>query len=224
MKQSQIAASIIILASLLLSACGSSKPEPTPTLSLEQIQTAAVVTFAAGLTQTALFQPPATLTPTPRPTNTLLPTLPISTQPTSTQGGNVTPCNNLVYVADVTIPDNTVMTPGQTFTKTWRVQNSGSCAWGPGYKFNFITGDAMGGQTVTLSQTINSGALYEISVPMTAPQSGSGTIKGEWRMSDPNGVFFGAQIWVQITLGGTATGTATTGPTSTATPTPTGTP
>jgi hypothetical protein len=194
-------------------------------MSLEQIQTAAVVTFAAGLTQTAILKPTATLTPTPQPTNTLFPTLPIGTQPIATLGGGtVTACNNLVYVADVTIPDNTVMTPGQTFTKTWRVQNSGSCAWGQGYKFSFVTGNAMGGQTVNLTTPVNSGALYEISVPMTAPLTGSGTIKGEWRMADPNGVFFGAQIWVQITLGGTATISATTGPTSTATPTPTGTP
>jgi hypothetical protein len=54
MKHTQTVASIMLFAGLLLSACGAGKPEPTPTQSLEQIQTAAVVTFAAGLTQTAI--------------------------------------------------------------------------------------------------------------------------------------------------------------------------
>ena len=30
---------------------------------------------------------------------------------------------------DVSIPPGTVLEPGQSFTKTWRVQNTGSCSW-----------------------------------------------------------------------------------------------
>ena len=87
MKANQIIAGTVLLASLFLSACGSGKPEPTPTQSMEQIQTAAVVTFAAGLTQTAILQPTATLTPTPIPTNTLLPTIPVGPASTATLAG-----------------------------------------------------------------------------------------------------------------------------------------
>jgi len=216
-----------VLAALALSACGAPKPEPTPTLSVGEIQTQAVSTFAGGLTETAFFMPTATLTPSPQPTNTLLATRPVGTVGTPATvavGGGVTSCNNLVYVADVTIPDNTSMDPGESFTKTWRVQNSGSCAWGAGYKFSLIGGDAMGAQAITLSQAVAPGATYEISVPMTAPATGSGSVSGTWRMSDVSGAFFGDAVTVVITLGsgGGSAATATTGaPAATAT---TGTP
>jgi hypothetical protein len=227
MKRIQVFWSIAVLAALALSACGAPKPEPTPTLSVGEIQTQAVSTFAGGLTETAFFMPTATLTPSPQPTNTLLATRPVGTVGTPATvavGGGVTSCNNLVYVADVTIPDNTSMDPGESFTKTWRVQNSGSCAWGAGYKFSLIGGDAMGAQAITLSQAVAPGATYEISVPMTAPATGSGSVSGTWRMSDVSGAFFGDAVTVVITLGsgGGSAATATTGaPAATAT---TGTP
>lgn len=34
-----------------------------------------------------------------------------------------------IFLADVTIPDGTVVTPGAHFTKTWEVQNVGVLAW-----------------------------------------------------------------------------------------------
>jgi hypothetical protein len=223
MKRSKIPLMVALVAGLLMSACGANAPEPTPTRSVAQIQTSAVGTFAAGLTQTAFFQPTATMTPSPIPTNTLLPTIAFGTLPgtTPTLGGVVATCNRLVYVADVTIPDNTVMALGQSFTKTWRVQNTGTCAWGAGYKFSLIGGDAMGGQAVTLSTPVAPGATYEISIPMTAPASGSGTVSGTWRMADAGGVFFGDPLTVIIMLGsGSVTGTA---PAASATPTTGGT-
>ena len=36
------------------------------------------------------------------------------------------------FLADVTIPDNTVIPPGTSFVKTWKLRNDGNCAWGPG--------------------------------------------------------------------------------------------
>jgi hypothetical protein len=50
-------------------------------------------------------------------------------------------CNNLVYVADATIPDGTVFDGGEDFTKTWRVQNAGTCKWDEGYKLVYLSGD-----------------------------------------------------------------------------------
>ena len=227
MKPKQILISISLLLALALAACGAPKPEPTPTLTTGQIQTAAVSTFAADLTQTAFYQPTATFTPSPQPTNTLIATIAIGTRPTTgtlTSGGT-TSCNNLVYVSDVTIPDNTVVTPGQSFTKTWRVQNSGSCAWGAGYKFSLIGGDAMGAQALTLTQTVAPGATYEISVPMTAPSTGTGSVNGTWRMADAAGTFFGDALTIVVSVGsgGSPQPTATTGAPA-ATATTTGTP
>jgi hypothetical protein len=146
----------------------------------------------------------------------------------------VTSCYKLLYIKDITIPDNTVMNPGQSFTKTWQVQNSGGCAWAPGFKFSLVGGDAMSGQTFTVSQPVAVGATTQLSIDMVAPTGKTGTIQGTWRMADDKGVFFGDSLTVVIVVGGstTATGataatsaaTSTTAPSATATVTPTATP
>jgi hypothetical protein len=226
---------LIILAalgSLVLSACGANKPEPTPTLGVEAIQTSAVSTFAAGLTQTALSLPTNTPTDTPTftPTSTSTSSTPLAT------GSGAVPtvsCYGLILVNDVTIPDNTPLVPGQTFTKTWLVKNTGTCTWDTGFKFVFTGGDSMGGATLVLNKPVSSGAELELSIAMTAPNK-TGTVRGHWRMSTASGTFFGDDVFVVIILGNatstvtsmvTATATATTGAaTAIATPTETPTP
>lgn len=217
MRTTKILVILTLLGGLLLSACGSSEAEETPTQSLEQLQTAAVETFEAIRTQTAQALPPTatpTITNTPLPTLTPLPALPLGTPPTNTPvgGGATNTCNRLLYVSDVTIPDNTVVTPGQSFTKTWRVQNTGTCAWAVGYKFSLVGGDAMSGQAVTLSTAVAPGTQFDISIAMTAPTGKTGATKGTWRMSDANGVYFGDALTVVVVIGGTATPSATSTP------------
>lgn len=219
MRHTKILVILTLLGGLLLSACGSSKAEETPTQSLEQMQTAAVETFAAIRTQTAQAVPATatpTITNTPLPTLTPLPALPLGTLTTNTPtigGGSTNTCNRLLYVSDVTIPDNTVVTPGQTFTKTWRVQNTGTCAWAAGYKFSLIGGDALGGATLTLSTAVSPGAQFDISIAMTAPTAKTGALKGTWRMSDAAGAYFGDALTVVVVIGGTSTPTHTPTPT-----------
>jgi len=222
---------LIILAalgSLALSACGASTPEPTPTLGVEAIQTSAISTFAAGLTQTAIALPTNTSTYTPTSTST-------SSTPLATGSGAVptVSCYGLILVNDVTIPDNTPLVPGQTFTKTWLVKNTGTCTWDTGFKFVFTGGDSMGGTTLVLDKPVSSGAELELSIAMTAPKK-TGSVRGHWRMSTASGTFFGDDVFVSIILGNatstvtstvTATATATAeAATATATPTETPTP
>jgi hypothetical protein len=140
---------ILLAGALLLTACGGGEAETTPTVSPEEIQTQAIETFGAVLTQTALTAP----TDTPIPTLTASPTfepfttstagtLPAISQPTIAATAS---CYQLRYVSDVSIPDNTQMAPGQSFTKTWKVRNAGSCAWEAGFKFAFVGGEQMSG-------------------------------------------------------------------------------
>lgn len=211
---------------LLGSACGGSEAEATPTMDPKAIETFAVATFSSGLTQTALAAP----TETPPPTNTAapLPTLgpltnvtPFGTIPAANPTAS---CYAMSFVTDITIQDNTTMTPGQTFTKTWKVRNTGSCAWDAGFKFSFTGGNAMNGTTYTLPQSVATNAETEISVDMTAPST-AGTARGNWRMSTAGGQFFGDEVYVQIVVSGAATNTgaaatATSTSTPTATPTP----
>lgn len=215
-----ILSTLAVLGIMVLSACGAGAPAATPTLSVGAIQTAAVGTFSAGLTQTALAMPTNTPTNTPTftPTATSTVATPLATAvPTSS-------CYNLAGVKDVTIPDNTPVTPGQTFIKTWLVKNSGTCNWEVGFKFSLVGGDAMGGQTLVLDKTVAPGVEMELSIPMTAPTNKTGPVRGDWRMSTASGAFFGADEYVIVVVGGTAvTATATTAA-PTATPTSTSTP
>lgn len=223
----------LLLAGVLLSsACGTARTESTPTEDAGLLQTQAVATFSQNLTETSWAQPSstATLTPAPSPTATSSPavtnTAPVQATilvvPTSS-------CNGLTFVADVTVPDNTKMSPGQKFTKTWKVKNSGTCDWENGFQFRFIGGEAMSGITLKLEKTVKPGAETELSVALTAPTT-PGTYRSNWRMSTESGAYFGDEVYVLIVVSGTPaassspTATGTRGPTATTTATATITP
>jgi len=204
----------------VLTACGGGA-SAQPTLSVPDIQTLAVAAFAAGLTETAQAAP--TLTPsstsaptdTPAALNTFVAFNP-SGSPLGTPALSPTvSCNGLVYLKDVSIPDNTQVPAGKKFTKSWLAQNTGGCPWQIGFKFTVVGGDPMGGSTLVLSQAVNPGDQFQLSVPMTAP-SQAGKASGTWRMSDASGSFFGDPLTVVIVVVNKATET----PSDTATPTP----
>ena len=206
---------VIVLAILLTIVFGvlasRQTPPPSPTaVNVGHIQTQAVQAFANGLTSTALAVPTGTATDTPQPTETAAEATP--TGPTSSVSATPS-CYRLKYLQDLTIPDNTLMTPAQVFTKTWQVQNSGTCAWRPGFQMVLVGGSAMGGSPFTLDTTVNPGAKIEISIKMAAPTNQTGVIQGTWRMTDGQGNQFGDALTVVIVI---PVGTA--GPEATATP------
>jgi hypothetical protein len=223
---------ILMVGAVLLSACGATPAQLTPTVTVNpnEIRTQAVQTFAADLTLTA------SAAPTNTPAATITPLATFTVGPTSAGGvaigtaavGATASCYGLSFVSDVTIPDNTPVTAGQAFTKTWKVKNAGSCAWDAGFKFAFTGGEQMGGTTYTLPSAVAAGAVTDISVAMTAPNK-TGTLRGNWRMSTAASQFFGDEVYVQVVVGGGAAATntvsvgatSTTGPTATVTATPT---
>jgi hypothetical protein len=96
----------------------------------------------------------------------------------------------------VTVPDNTEFAVGQRFTKTWRIKNTGTCEWGPGYRLTFIDGDRMDApEVVTIPETAP-GESAEVSVPLVAP-SQSGQHRGDWRIC-VNDECFGDTVYLQI--------------------------
>ncbi len=226
---------VLIIFGLLTSACAG-EADGTPTPGTDAIMTAAVGTFTGAMTQTALSAPTKTMTPTAAITPTLFSaaTLPNITPFGTTSGvgavvNTTASCFRLSYVADVTIPDSTPMNPGQTFTKTWKVRNTGSCAWDAGFKFAFTGGDNMQGVTYSLPQSVPANTEINISIAMTAPTNKTGQLRSNWRMSTATGQYFGDEVYVLIAVGGAAAGTATNtgaapGSTSTTTPSATATP
>jgi uncharacterized protein YkwD len=137
------------------------------------------------------------------------------------------------FEADVTIPDNTVFQPGERFTKTWRLYNSGTCAWDEGYRIIFAYGDAMQAPLSSPLPVSAPGASVNVSLDMTAPAS-AGQYAGNWQLQNTAGEHFGVgqngedYFWVQVVVsyaGASAAATAApnpgaspTGGTSQATP------
>lgn len=210
---------LLALGAILLASCGGGNaPEVTPTtMNVNQIQTLAVATFSSALTMTAIVAPTNTPAVTQTPLATIPPigtstgTIPLTgTTPGAAVGGvaATASCYGLTFVSDVSIPDNTQMDPGEGFTKTWKVKNSGSCAWDAGFKFQNTGGEALG-SAFTLPAAVAAGQTFDISVPMTAPTSKTGTLRSNWRMSTAAGQYFGDEVFVVIVVGNASAPAAT---------------
>ncbi len=104
--------------------------------------------------------------------------------------------NAASFVSDVTIPDGTVMRPEQSFTKTWRIRNSGSTKWS-GYSLAFVSDAQMGAPAIVSVPTTAPGTTVDISVPMTAPTE-AGFYRSDWQMRTADGKFFGTSVYVLI--------------------------
>ena len=196
----------VVLLALFITACGGStqtSQEPTPDV-------AAVRTSAAGTVVSQFTLTAAAFTPVPSlPTDTSAPEVSTSataSQPplaqiTNAQGTTVALCDILSYdvsTVDVNIPDNTIMTPGQDFIKTWKVKNNGSCPWGAGYVLAYANyDDQMSGQFIAFTEVIQPGQEVEVSVQFKAPTQAD-TYVSAWSMRNPAGVFFPETIFVKI--------------------------
>jgi|RhiMetdeSRZDD1v2_1073273.scaffolds.fasta_scaffold17663_4 Ig-like domain from next to BRCA1 gene len=110
-------------------------------------------------------------------------------------------CNNSVYIADTTIPDGTVLKPGEDFKKIWRVQNTGTCTWDEGYKLVFVAGDkALDPVSFEFKKStdfVAGGATADIGVNLTAPLK-EGSYTATWQMQSDSGVYFGTPLTVVI--------------------------
>lgn len=227
------AISLTVLSVILMifsSACGA-PVTPSPTQDVGVFYTQAASTVVSGLTQTSEAMPSATLpapTSTPEPSSTPTestaqatsaitdtpvpapqPALPSST-PVPVDPATARGCYNATFVADVTIQYAPTFKPGERFTKTWRVKNTGSCDWPRGFKIAFVSGDHFGAETSSIDQKVSTGAFADISLAMTAPNL-TGVVTSNWQLATDIGKTFGSVLSVAITLPGNASSTATSG-------------
>jgi hypothetical protein len=117
------------------------------------------------------------------------------------------------------------MSPGQKFSKTWRLKNVGTCAWVKGtYQIVFYSGEQMGAPaSLAFAQDVPVGQTIDFTIPeMTAPST-SGTFRGNWMFKNASGQLFGIGTqanrpwWVEIRVTGGPTVTPG-GPTVTPSP------
>jgi hypothetical protein len=171
-----------------------------PSTSQSAIQTAAAETLQAQLT--AINQVPATLQPTqapPTPTlpqvGTITPTVTPPAQPTqqpTVQPSPTPTCNQAKFVKDVTYPDNTDLPPATSFTKTWRLQNTGTCSWNSNYTLVVDGKNTLNAPTSSqlTNGSIAPGATADISVDLISPDI-VGTYQTNFLMRSDSGQVFG---------------------------------
>ncbi|HUH98931.1 MAG TPA: NBR1-Ig-like domain-containing protein [Anaerolineales bacterium] len=187
---------------LLISCAPAQTSAPTPDVAF--IKTAAAQTVVANFTLTAesASTPTAALldTPTLAPTSTMALT-PAPTQTSRPGAIQTVLCDAYSWddtTVDVNIPDNTQMTAGQSFVKTWKIKNSGTCTWGAGYKISYAGYDTqMSGQPQPLPLPVAPGQEIEISVNFIAPAQ-AGSYTSAWTLDNGNGTaysrFYGSNV------------------------------
>jgi hypothetical protein len=112
--------------------------------------------------------------------------------------------NAAAFVADISIPDDSEITTGASFIKTWRIRNSGTCTWDGRYKLAHVDGHLLGavvGQ-MALPASVAPGQTIDLSVQLTAPAA-AGSYRGDWKLVTPQNNLFGvgsnnAPLWVKI--------------------------
>ncbi len=221
---------LFLFFAFLLAACKPKEENPEEDKVVE-IYTSVAQTVAARPTETAI--PTATLLP---PTPAILPSatlfgngngrgngggagIPTSTPPSATE----TVCKDAIYMRDITVPDGTILSPGESFDKTWLIFNGGTCTWEADYTLGFLSGSQMSGVPHAVGSAVPPNTQIEVTVSMVAPLE-AGSYTGYWQMTDSAGTKFGNAIYVMISVSGDATATFTPAPTEDYTPTPTFTP
>jgi hypothetical protein len=153
--------------------------------------------------------PPLFVTSTLPPTRPGL-TLPTQIPPTATatldpSAPTPTPsCHDgALFVEDVTYPDNTRLGAGEKFTKTWKLQNTGTCTW-TGYTIAFVSGDKMEAPDSVLVPETEANSTVDVSIDLLAPaEDGAYTGNFELRDADGEPVPLGTEptFWVKIVVG-----------------------
>ena len=156
----------------LLTACGSSGEEATPTAEVYRPPTQAV-------TPTPLVEPPADVEQETRPTPA----------PSCT--------NALWFFQDLSIPDGTVVSPGERLDKRWLVKNAGTCNWDEYYQIRLEAGPNMGVPQQQALYPARADTQLTIRMNFIAPDE-PGTYRSAWQAYDPDGEPFGDPFFIEV--------------------------
>ncbi len=123
-------------------------------------------------------------------------------QPAGTQvpAATIACSNNLTLVESLSIPDQSVVQPGQSLDKRWLVENSGSCNWDARYRLKLVYGVDLGATTEQAIYPARSGADVTLRILFTAPPE-AGKYQSSWQAFDPQGQPFGDPLTLVVLVG-----------------------
>jgi hypothetical protein len=214
---------ILTLLVMSLSGCAKATPTQDPSQKITEIAS----TVQAELTQISLLTPSVTPTLTPTVTETIAPATPTLETPLVVASATATirpvvtnsTSDNSKWIADVTIPDGTVMTPSTAFVKTWTIQNTGGTTWTKEYQLMYLDGLKGVNDTmyVKLTKDVKPGEKIDVSVNFKAPAE-IGSYVSWWKMYNASGFVFGEPLSAIFSVGTTPSPTGSITPTGSGTP------
>ncbi|HQK42296.1 MAG TPA: NBR1-Ig-like domain-containing protein [Anaerolineaceae bacterium] len=205
-KNSKLWLTLLSGALVLIFALSACQPAAEKTPSPEEIAQRVALTQQAAATEAFVqtliakvdqlsnqptWTPQPTYTPFPSPT-IAAPTAVVGTpaapapQPTAPSG---TKCYQMEFLGDVNYPPDTIVSPGDTFIKKWKIKNTGTCTWTTDFDIILVWGDKIG-KNGDIAYDVKPGDTYEVEVKVTAPMT-AGTYIGYWMMTDNQGARFG---------------------------------
>jgi hypothetical protein len=160
---------------------------PSPTLAAQA--TATAIPATAEATPTASATASNEISPTASPPPVATPTTPPAE--TAESSTDVAGCTDIAsYYEDVTVVDGTTFRQGESFVKTWRIRNEGTCTWDASYSLVYGGGAVMNADLANPIREVPPGTITDISVELTAPSRG-GTYQSNWELQNGSGERFG---------------------------------
>jgi len=197
---------MIVILSLIFSACGSKEPE----IDIDAQRTGFAQTANVQATMTAEAQPSATQTQVPPATST--PTQEFTTTsevtatatedeeapaPTATTG-TVAGVDTANWLSNDPV-DKSDFAPGETFKVTWKIENKGTTTWTTNYYIQFASGVQMTtDDKVFIPYPVPPNTNVQISVNFTATDE-TGEKRSNWKLfNDKETAFFDFYFIVDV--------------------------
>jgi hypothetical protein len=180
---------VIIVLSLI--SCNFSLGNPTPVVDENAVNTQVAQTLAAlgggGEATQPVVQP--TITSAPLATAALPTVAPTAVPPTPVPTKDT--CNQAKWIEDVSALDGSIYLPNVAFTKTWRIQNVGTCTWNTSYAIVYSSGDHMGeAEATAFLGNVAPGATVDLSVNLKSPAN-NGEYTTYFMLRSDTGLIFG---------------------------------
>ncbi|MBN2084086.1 MAG: hypothetical protein JW748_02595 [Anaerolineales bacterium] len=183
-----------------------SVPSPEPALTIQETPTPEIAAPddsapEATIDSSGAGNPPLEPTVDPSGAGGQTPEPAINSSPTAIRpaGTSVVLCDDSEFLEDVTIPDGTVLKPGEEFKKTWRFKNTGVCEWTTEYAIGYAYGERMHGVETKLPKKVSPGGYVDITVKFRAPLVNY-WYGSWWRLKNASGANFGDFVFVSVVV------------------------
>lgn len=101
------------------------------------------------------------------------------------------------FMSEAGVMDGTPVAPGQRYSKSWTMANTGDVPWAQGTRLVHVGGDRLGAPASVLVPEAAPGAPVDIELELEAPQT-PGRYVSYWRLTTPEGSRFGHRVWIDV--------------------------